>query len=143
MITIEHKADCTGCGACRSVCPKSCISMLQDEEGFFYPSVDKSKCVNCGMCERICPTKQNTYDAKIICAYAVKNTNNGIRLASSSGGVFSALAANVLEKGGTVYGVRFSEDFKEVKFCEITDIDDVDKLRGSKYIQATPHSSKK
>lgn len=54
MIDIQNKASCTGCYACVRICPKQCISMQPDEEGFWYPSVDKGICVNCGLCEKVC-----------------------------------------------------------------------------------------
>ena len=47
MISINKKDNCCGCYACVNVCPKDCISMLEDSEGFNYPNVDKDKCVDC------------------------------------------------------------------------------------------------
>ena len=35
-----NKAECTGCGACASICPKAAITMQPDAEGFLYPVVD-------------------------------------------------------------------------------------------------------
>lgn len=55
MIEITEKINCCGCTACFNICPKKCISMQPDEEGFLYPVVDKKKCVNCGLCEKVCP----------------------------------------------------------------------------------------
>lgn len=39
MINILDKQDCCGCSACIQVCPKQCITMLEDKEGFLYPQV--------------------------------------------------------------------------------------------------------
>lgn len=50
----KNKYDCTGCGACKAVCPVDCISFVSDEEGFSYPVAD-SGCINCGKCEKVCP----------------------------------------------------------------------------------------
>ena len=55
MIRIKHKSDCCGCEACVQRCPKRCISLHRDQEGFLYPLVDESICINCGLCERVCP----------------------------------------------------------------------------------------
>lgn len=55
MINIKDKRDCCGCRACVQVCPKQCISMSSDNEGFLYPKVDNSICVDCGLCEKVCP----------------------------------------------------------------------------------------
>jgi len=51
------KSDCTGCYACANVCPKepNCISMIEDEEGFWYPKVNYDKCIKCGLCINTCP----------------------------------------------------------------------------------------
>ena len=58
MIQIVEKELCTGCAACSQKCPKKCISMVPDKEGFLYPVVEKSSCINCGMCEKVCPVKK-------------------------------------------------------------------------------------
>ena len=55
MIEIKNKNNCCGCFACSSVCPKHCIQMVEDEEGFRYPEVDKDICVDCHLCEKVCP----------------------------------------------------------------------------------------
>ena len=55
MIYIENKEKCSGCHACVGVCPKGCISMVLDNEGFLYPKVDESTCIKCGLCEEACP----------------------------------------------------------------------------------------
>ena len=55
MITITDKANCTGCSACYAICPKHCITMCPDAEGYLYPSVDINLCIDCGACENVCP----------------------------------------------------------------------------------------
>ena len=51
------KINCCGCSACVSICPKQCITMQGDEEGFLYPWIDKEKCINCGLCDKVCMIK--------------------------------------------------------------------------------------
>lgn len=34
MIEIKDKELCTGCHACKNICPKRCIIMSQDGEGY-------------------------------------------------------------------------------------------------------------
>ena len=41
MIEIFYKAKCCGCTACANVCPRGAIKMIEDEEGFKYPYIDK------------------------------------------------------------------------------------------------------
>ena len=51
----SDKKECCGCTACLSVCPKQCITMQADEEGFLYPVINREVCIDCGLCEKVCP----------------------------------------------------------------------------------------
>ena len=55
MINITDKSQCCGCNACVQRCPKQCVTMQEDEEGFLYPKVDHAACIDCGLCEKVCP----------------------------------------------------------------------------------------
>lgn len=138
MINIKDKKNCCGCKACEIICPKNCIEMTVDEEGFWYPIVDKDKCIDCGMCEKSCPilnkaSRKKSFDAKVYGAYS---NNESIRINSSSGGMFSELAASVLEKNGAVFGCTMNDDFSFAKHIKVEAIDDLPKLQGSKYLQS-------
>lgn len=54
MTLFEKKEDCCGCGACRDICPVEAIGLKLDEQGFYYPVVDKSRCIGCGKCRKVC-----------------------------------------------------------------------------------------
>lgn len=140
MITINDRELCSGCGACNAVCPQKCIRMEADEEGFYYPVVMKEKCIHCGLCENTCPYNTVFIKNEVINAYAALNTDQTIRMNSSSGGVFTALSNYVLHSGGVVYGVSFSDDLRNVQFCQIEKEENLYQLRGSKYIQALPNN---
>ena len=68
--------------------------------------------------------------------YACYSSDTDKRTKSSSGAVFSALAEDVLEKNGIVYGVAMSEDCYSAEYIEVADESGLAKLRGSKYLQA-------
>ena len=53
MINIINKTDCCGCSACMQTCPKQCISMKEDEEGFLYPMINTENCSKCHKCEYV------------------------------------------------------------------------------------------
>ena len=137
MITVKDKSRCNGCHACASACPKNCIKMKPDEDGFLYPVVDTEKCVECRLCEKICPIitpRPSTEDREIV-AYAAINKTEEIRLKSSSGGIFTLIAELVIKKGGVVFGAAFDNNFKVVHKWVDT-IDGLEELRGSKYVQS-------
>lgn len=136
MIEIAKKKECCGCGACVQACPKNCISMVEDGEGFLYPQVEQSNCVNCGACDRACPMQQQgVFGPSVIGAYAAYTNDEAIRKDSSSGGAFTALAQWVLDNQGVVIGAAFAEDYS-VHHVLIEREEDLLLLRGSKYLQS-------
>lgn len=135
MIIITDKTNCCGCQACANICPKNCISMQSDGEGFLYPHVDKTVCVNCGLCEKGCPILNKPQTYPVLAAYAAKHTNPEVKLKSSSGGMFSAIAEVILQEGGVVFGAAFDKNWNVVHTCT-DNLQDLDKLRRSKYVQS-------
>lgn len=135
MIEIDNIKGCSGCHACYSACPKGCISMQENDEGYLYPNVNKNKCINCGICEKKCPILNNSTNNKLIATYGCYSKNNDIRKQSSSGGIFSLLAHQVLNVGGLVFGAVYDSDFNVIHDY-IEDINELYKLRGSKYLQS-------
>lgn len=135
MIKITDKKDCCGCAACVQRCPKQCISLKEDGEGFLYPVVDESLCVGCGLCEKVCPIINRPEKLPVKEVLAVKNRNEDERMASSSGGVFVALAKKVIDQGGVVFGAVFDENW-EVRHTYAESMDGVRPMMGSKYVQS-------
>lgn len=112
MIEINKKQDCCGCTACEAICPKDAIVMKEDNEGFLYPTVDKSRCVECNACNMVCPIQSPvTEEEKPQKAYLVQHSDEKVRLDSSAGGAFTAIATVVLQKGGVVFGAAYDENF--------------------------------
>lgn len=135
MIRIERKQDCCGCEACRQICPKACITMQRDEQGFLYPNVNESNCIDCGLCEKVCPVINQSYGHKPISTFAAKHLNEEIRMNSSSGGIFSALSEETINAGGIVFGACFDEEFNVIHNYATTLVD-CKHFRGSKYVQS-------
>ena len=137
MIEIENKKECCGCEACMQICPKKSISLKADYQGFFYPEINKLSCIDCGLCEKVCPVINKTNQSKNnhSTLYAVKSHDDAVRKQSSSGGFFSLLADYLLTKGGVVYGAAFDAAFN-VCHTRVDNIEDLYKLRGSKYVQS-------
>ncbi len=133
---IIEKNKCTGCMACKNICHKNAILIVEDENGFQYPKIKKEKCINCGMCVKICPvinklkTNQSNIDV-----YSCKNKNENERMKSSSGGIFSLIAKYILKQNGVVFGAKFNENF-EVIHDYIDNEENLDDFRGSKYLQS-------
>lgn len=135
-VFVKDKSNCSGCHACYSICPKKCIEMQSDEEGFQYPSVDKTQCINCGLCEKVCPiTHPVRRKSTDVVGYAVKAKEDAIRMSSSSGGVFYLLASYVIDNGGVVFGASLDEKCRVRHICVDTK-DDIEKLQRSKYVQS-------
>ena len=135
MIEIKDKKDCCGCSACAQICPKNSITMKTDDEGFLYPAVNKDTCVNCGLCGKICPVLNKPAVNKPLAIYAAKHKDTEVKLKSSSGGMFTALAEYILKQGGVVFGAAFDKDW-QVCHQWAENIEDLDKLRRSKYVQS-------
>ena len=135
MINIKDKKDCCGCNACVQRCPKQCITMHSDNEGFLYPVVDTETCIDCGLCEKVCPVINQEEPQKPIKVFAAYNKDEKIREQSSSGGIFTLLAEETIKKGGVVFGVKFNREWMP-EFGYTETIEGIAPFRGSKYTQA-------
>lgn len=137
MISVTNKELCVGCGACADACPRKCINMIYDSEGFLYPNVEESKCISCGLCKEVCPvinTAVHNNDKKPD-AFAFINNNEDERFASSSGGAFPLIAKRMLDKGAVVFGAVFDDEFNVVHSAA-QNAEDIKKQCSSKYVQS-------
>ncbi len=101
-----------------------------------YPeTVSPEKCTDCGICKSVCPIMNKPRKSADTKGYAAYCKDEDIRSISSSGGIFSALALDILKEGGAVFGASYDSRFKVMHIC-VDNEDDLAKLRGAKYAQS-------
>ena len=136
----KNKYQCCGCNACEMICGKKAITMIEDEYGFRFPQIDTEKCVGCGSCQKVCCINNDVELCKPRTVYAASYKNKDISAKSASGGIFAALAKQVLTEGGIVFGSAYTKQF-DVEVISIEKIEDLPRLQGSKYVQSSMNSS--
>lgn len=141
-MTLCEPDDCTGCGACRTACPKQCIALLPDGEGFDRPQIDAARCIACGRCRQVCPVltpprRATRPDPDVWLGWV---RSREVLEQSTSGGLFSALAQPVLARGGTVFGVVMEAGCRARTVAART-AGELAPMRGSKYVQADTGTS--
>lgn len=134
-IQISRLEKCSGCTACSQICPKNCITMKPDAEGFVYPVLDESICIDCGRCQSVCPVRNHSGGNAPEKVLAEKNRNESIRSSSSSGGVFYELSKKFIQEGGVVYGCALDEAMVARHIC-VERVEELEKLKSSKYVQS-------
>ena len=137
---MEHLKDmtsdiCTGCTACKAVCPKNALILIKDDEGFQIPRIDSSKCIDCGRCISVCQAYTN-FEKKEYenIAYAVRFKNDEVRKNSASGAYFQAIARYFISIDGYVCGAVL----RNMKVVHIVsnNISDLSLMADSKYVQS-------
>lgn len=135
MEAICPKEKCTGCTACLNTCTHHAIKMVPDTCGFAYPQIDQTICVDCGLCAKICPVNYPLKFEAIKECYAVTVKDEDELLSCSSGGAATAFSRFVVKQGGVVYGCS-GNNSRHVRHIRVDDLNDVDTLKGSKYVQS-------
>ena len=139
MIQLCDESSCTQCYACCTKCPKHCISMVMNAEGFRFPQIDYSICVNCQLCVKTCHVLSPLYECEVVQdnfhpkVYAAWAKNDLDRTLSSSGGLFSVAAKLILSRQGVVYGAAFSEALR-LAHLRVEAEENLKLLRESKYL---------
>ncbi len=139
IILFHDKKDCCGCGACMNICQIGAIIMKEDEYGFQYPLIEHEKCVRCGMCKNVCAYQNKSEANKVVSTWVAAAKDDEIIKKSASGGIFAAIALEVIKKeNGVVFGCAFEKvEGKLVpKHIKVTKVEDLVKLQGSKYVQS-------
>lgn len=129
---ICNKMDCINCNLCKKECPIDAVETKKTALHFEYNERNTEKCKDCGKCLNICPINarisKDSFERK---SYAAKNKDRNIQKNSTSGGIFTIIAQDILKKGGVVYGAERSGG--KTKHIRISDEKKLHKIRGSKY----------
>lgn len=136
---LTTKTDCTACGACLNVCPKNCISMVYDKEGFKYPVADKNICINCGLCEKICPSldpERHKTKLQNPVAFAALTKDEETWRASASGGAFTEICKAFCDKPEELVIFGCENRDSQIQHSYVIGIENISKFRRSKYVQS-------
>lgn len=108
---------CCGCGICKGICPKGCISWNK-KQGLYVPHIDAQLCVHCGLCASVCPglahvyapagTPADTVTGPVLDCYNAWSKDAALRHVSASGGVASTIIRALLVAG--IYDGAFCLD---------------------------------
>lgn len=132
---------CTSCGVCASICPTDAITICLDKEGFYRPSIKADKCVDCSLCTKIC-YKYNEIpaydiekhlDVELLSAQA---KNEELLKEVTSGGAATLLAEKLFDNGYKCVGVVYDNEHDFAKHICATSKEDLERFKGSKYIQS-------
>lgn len=134
MPQLSPRDKCTGCGACCNGCPKGAIHMEPDAEGFLIPVVTAG-CIQCGHCTHVCPVLKQREERSAPAVFAAWAEDEDLRQNSTKGGVFGALATQILEDGGVVFGVTMDEQLK-ARHVAVKNTADLRPLLGAKPVQS-------
>lgn len=140
MIDRLEKEKCTGCTACYSVCPKECISMKEDSEGFLFPKIDYDQCIKCNQCEKACPVLTPTERNLPGTGFVVRSKVSDDVSHGTSGGFIPSLCEYILQDDGAVVAASYNKDFS-VSHKLYNDLGSWNKdkrnIQGSKYVASS------
>lgn len=135
MKEICVKEKCTGYSACFNACSQKAITMSEDACGFIHPNIDQNLCIDCGLCAKVCPVNTKvTFKYPLDC-YAATVKSDEELLSCASGGMATELSRYVINRGGIVYGCT-GKNIRNVHHIRINKIEDIELLKGSKYVQS-------
>lgn len=133
MIKLADKESCTACGACAFVCAKNCITMIEDEHGSVYPSLDSTNCVECGRCQKTCPILSPLVVNTPQIAYSAWSSDEKERKTSASGGIAAEIYKKAVSEGCDIAGAVQQDDFSVVMQLS-SDEKAILKFKNSKYV---------
>lgn len=123
------------CHACRRVGALGATRVVKDAIGILRQRL-KHNTAGIAHCQW---PESDAWDAleegKLPLAFAARNLDDEIRWASSSGGMYHALASYVIAAGGVVYGCAFDDSIR-ARHVRCETMKDCERCMGSKYSQS-------
>lgn len=137
VASLDIFGQCTGCCACRNICPQGAVVIGKNERGFYVPEVT-GDCADCGLCLSVCQICSKPPLHSLLGAAAGKNRDLGLRMRSSSGGLFSEICSLLSQRHRdsiVFYGVVWADDCHRAVHEKRTAAG-VSDYCGSKYVQS-------
>lgn len=136
---ITGNVHCTGCSACAVACPIHCISILQNNEGFYKAVVNDQVCIKCGKCNTVCPVQTPPQYSNGLYWSAAITKDNDVYLHSTSGGAFFEICRSIFElysREKIFYFGAAWENKSTVIHKYVDQLDNIVVFQKSKYIQS-------
>ena len=132
----ESPLHCCGCGACAAACPKGAIAMSEGKDGFILPVIDGDLCIGCGACTRACGLNRGIGSNSAGPFFAAAGRDDVSE--SASGGVFGAVARELISSGGVAYGAAYEREGNTLRVLHrrAASVDELRPLLNSKYVQS-------
>lgn len=141
---ICNMESCTGCFACKAVCPADAIEIAKDKYRKTIPKVREDKCVDCGLCKNVCHirrTKEARVPQKCYAAWTKKEED---KETCASGGVATGFGRYIISQGGVVFGATFTPGKELECVIDMAETEEeLEKFKTSKYVQTYAGNSYK
>jgi len=136
---MDLPGNCTGCGACYSICEAKAILYNQNQLGFYEATIDQNRCIHCGKCSKVCIKNPNIVTEHHINqasqVYAAQSKDSEVIKKSTSGGIAYELAKFALSVGFKVVGTVYNASKQIAELRIASDPQQLNELQGSKYLQ--------
>ena len=136
MVTENQKKMCTGCGVCAAICPKKCLKIQLDIDGFYEAVCDEEACIRCGLCDKICPKFAKIESQNPVNVLSVVSNDENTLKTTSSGGLCYEIAKHALAEGKKVCSCVYNYEKHRAEHIVINDLNELEGTKGSKYFQS-------
>lgn len=133
LISSNYTDKCSGCMACKNVCPASCISVMPNRVGNFMTQVDIEKCIHCGLCEKVCPMKEKGSLHIPKKAYVAWSKKINVNRKSASGGVAASIYEYCTTNDIRCIGTRYNRRLKVI-YDFVKNTESIKNFTGSRYV---------